>query len=233
MKDYRGLAPIRRANQQLKSDAEAMAEGRLGMSEGEIEQIAGAGQAAAANQAAQEQQAISRASRGQPGFVGEAAKQSAAVSGQATQAAATARASTLAMNADLKRRQAERITARMAEAADSRRQAIATGIGYGLMGASMIGGAVGGGAAAITPAAAAAAGAGSGLGVLERARANAAARQTASKAQTLGSTPTEEAKLLTQTQRFRKDGRPPPPLWNLDGLPDDEFVLGGGVVDPP
>lgn len=89
MQDYKGLAPIRRANQQLKSDAEAMADGRLGMSEGEIEQIAGAGQAAAANQAAQEQQAISRASMGQPGFVGEAAKQSAVVSGQATQAAAT------------------------------------------------------------------------------------------------------------------------------------------------
>lgn len=152
MKDYKGLAPIRRANQQLKSDAEDMAEGRLGMSEGEIEQIAGAGQAAAANQAAQEQQAISRASMGQPGFVGEAAKQSAAVSGQATQAAATSRAKTLAMDAQMKREAASDIKARLDQARAARTSNLFKGAALGIQAAGMIGSAGTASAAMATPA---------------------------------------------------------------------------------
>jgi hypothetical protein len=223
MREFKGLAPIRRSNQQLKSDAEDMAAGRLGLSEGEIEQIAGAGQAAAANQAAQDQQAIARSSMGQPGFLGEAAKQSAEVSGQAAQAASTARASTLAMNADVKRRQAERITTQLAQAADSRRQAIATGIGTALMGASMIGGAVGGGAAAITPAVATAAGKGAGVGVVERVKANVASRQMARDSAALSSTSAEEAARLAEVGGYRRPGQPPPPPlgWG-DDLPEDE-----------
>lgn len=125
------------------------------------------------------------------------------------------------MNADLKRRQADRITARMAEAADSRRQAIATGIGYGLMGASMIGDAVGGGSAALTPAVTAAAGAGSSLSVLERARANTAERQAAAQARQLSSSLSEERQRLADTGRYRKAGQPPlpEPKWGED-LPD-------------
>jgi hypothetical protein len=152
MKDFRGLAPIRRANQQLKSDADAMAAGRLGMSEGEIEQIAGAGQAAAANQAAQEQQAISRASMGQPGFVGEAAKQSAMVTGQAAQTAASSRAKTLAMDQQMKREESAMIKARLEQAKQARTMNIFRGVGLGIQGAGMVGEGLAATAPMVTPA---------------------------------------------------------------------------------
>lgn len=99
--DIKTFSPRRREKALIMEDLQAARSGKQVMSESEVEQAAGAGQQAAAAQAAQMQAGVAREMMGQPQFTGQAAKFNAEVVGQAADAAAASRANANMLNAQL------------------------------------------------------------------------------------------------------------------------------------
>jgi hypothetical protein len=118
--DIKTFSPRRREKALIMEDMQAARSGKQVMSESEVEQSAGAGQQAAAAQAAQMQTGVAREMMGQPQFAGQAAKFNAEVAGQAADAAAASRANANMLNAQLT--SARNMAARAALAARSQRR---------------------------------------------------------------------------------------------------------------
>jgi len=99
--DIKTFSPRRREKALIMEDMSAARSGKSVMSESEVEQAAGAGQQAAAAQAAQMQAGVAREMMGQPQYAGQAAKFNAEIAGQASDAAAASRANANMLNAQL------------------------------------------------------------------------------------------------------------------------------------
>lgn len=96
----------------------------------------------------------------------------------------------------------------------------------------MIGGAIGGGSAALAPAVATAAGKGAGAGLVERARESAAiAKLNRSVGKMNKSLPSEGQTLVAPVGRVLAPGERLDPKYFTDS-DEEDFQLGGGVIDP-
>jgi hypothetical protein len=130
--DIKTFSPRRREKALIMEDMSAARSGKSVMSESEVEQAAGAGQQAAAAQAAQMQTGVAREMMGQPQYAGQAAKFNAEIAGQASDAAAASRANANMLNAQLTTQRNMAARAALAMRSSRRNDNIWKGINAGI-----------------------------------------------------------------------------------------------------